>query len=109
MADNFASQLRNLEQRLSMAIDNAKQAESDLNRVRLLAGLEPIPARAARLKEEYRWDAYAEGNAAATSQMIVDAAARARGEAAPPWTPPSSRTIDYETFRQRMDAIKRLR
>jgi hypothetical protein len=109
MADNLASQLRNLEQRLAMAIDNAKQAESDLNRVRLLAGLEPIPARAARLKEEYRWSGVAEGSAAAASQMIVDAAARARGEAAPQWTPPNSRTIDYETFRQRMAEIRKLR
>jgi hypothetical protein len=109
MADNFASQLRNLEQRLSMAIDNAVQAEADFNRIRLMAGFEPIPARAARLKEERRWDAHADSSARLTSQMIVDAAARARGEAPPPWTPPNSRTIDYETFRQRMDAIKRLR
>jgi hypothetical protein len=33
--------LRNLESRLAMALDNATQAEHDLNRIRLLAGLPP--------------------------------------------------------------------
>jgi hypothetical protein len=39
--DSITSALRNLESRLSMALDNATQAESDLNAVRLQAGLPP--------------------------------------------------------------------
>jgi hypothetical protein len=39
--DSLTSALRNLESRLSMALDNAAQAESDLNRIRMQAGLPP--------------------------------------------------------------------
>jgi hypothetical protein len=39
--DSITSALRNLESRLSLALDNAAQAENDLNRVRLQAGLPP--------------------------------------------------------------------
>jgi hypothetical protein len=39
--DSITSALRNLESRLSLALDNAQQAEHDLNRVRLQAGLPP--------------------------------------------------------------------
>jgi hypothetical protein len=39
--DSIKSALRNLESRLVMALDNAAQAESDLNRVRLQVGLPP--------------------------------------------------------------------
>jgi hypothetical protein len=43
MSDHVsAGSLRNLEARLSMAIDNACQAEADLDRLRAKAGLEPF-------------------------------------------------------------------
>jgi hypothetical protein len=39
--DSLTSALRNLESRLAMALGSATQAESDLNAVRLQAGLPP--------------------------------------------------------------------
>ena len=40
--DSYTSALRNLESRLAMALNAAEQAESDLNVVRLRAGLAPL-------------------------------------------------------------------
>jgi hypothetical protein len=42
MASNYDTQLHNLERSLAMALDAAVQSETDLNRVRLQAGLPPI-------------------------------------------------------------------
>jgi hypothetical protein len=80
--DSIKSALRNLESRLSMALDNAAQAESDLNRVRLQAGLPPIKYfhLSAAVVEEPRPGPKGGGVTPNAAQMMQDAGRVRRGE-----------------------------
>jgi hypothetical protein len=40
--DSYTQALHNLESRLAMALDSARQAQDDLNAIRMRAGLGPI-------------------------------------------------------------------
>jgi hypothetical protein len=79
--DSITSALRNLESRLSMALDNAQQAETDLNRVRLQCGLSPIQYfhLSAAIPVEVRARPKT-GGVSLTPEMMVDAGRVRRGE-----------------------------
>jgi hypothetical protein len=86
--DSISSALKNLESRLSLALNAATQAEHDLNSVRLQAGLPPYkffhlsaavvaesrtgPRGAVKLSDQDQDE---------TANMIVDAGRVARGQA----------------------------
>jgi hypothetical protein len=76
--------LRNLESRLAMALDNATQAEHDLNRIRLLAGLPPHKyfhlSAAVVVETQVGPKAGASRTTLGAAEMMVDAGRVRRGE-----------------------------
>jgi hypothetical protein len=80
--DSLTSALRNLESRLSLALNAAQQAESDLNRVRLQAGLPPYKwfHLSAAVAVEARAGPKT-GGVRLSAEQIVNAGRAARNEA----------------------------
>jgi hypothetical protein len=80
--DSLTSALRNLESRLAMSLESARQAEHDYNAVRLQAGLPPI--KYFHLSAAVVVEAKAgpkTGGVRLSTEEILDAAMVARGQA----------------------------
>jgi hypothetical protein len=80
--DSYTSALRNLESRLAMALGAARQAEGDLNSIRLKAGLPPIKYfhLSAAVAEEPRLGPKGGAVTPNAAQMMQDAGRVRRGE-----------------------------
>ena len=80
--DSYTSALRNLESRLALALSAAQQAESDLNTIRLRAGLPPHKFfhLSAAVVEETKVGPKSAGVTPNAAEMMRDAARVRRGE-----------------------------